>query len=89
MNIDSLNKKKKEIGDIQPLIIDKTVNFDSIGGLKDHIQSLKEMVMLPLLYPEIFEKFKITPPKGVIFYGQPGIISFFLLTIKRYGENFG
>jgi ATPase family AAA domain-containing protein 2 len=77
MNIDSLNKKKKEIGDIQPLIIDKTVNFDSIGGLKDHIQSLKEMVMLPLLYPEIFEKFKITPPKGVIFYGQPGIISFF------------
>jgi len=30
------------------------------------------MVMFPLLYPEIFEKFNITPPRGVLFYGPPG-----------------
>ena len=36
------------------------------------IKLLKEMVMFPLLYPEIFEKFNITPPRGVLFYGPPG-----------------
>lgn len=39
------------------------VKFDSVGGLSNHIQSLKEMVVFPLLYPEIFEKFKIQPPR--------------------------
>ncbi|ORX89771.1 AAA-domain-containing protein, partial [Basidiobolus meristosporus CBS 931.73] len=48
------------------------VGFDSIGGLDSHIQSLKEMVLLPLLYPEIYTQFSITPPRGVLFYGPPG-----------------
>lgn len=39
------------------------VRFDSVGGLSTHIQSLKEMVVFPLLYPEIFERFKIQPPR--------------------------
>lgn len=34
-----------------------------MGGLSNHIQSLKEMVVFPLLYPEVFEKFKIQPPR--------------------------
>jgi ATP-dependent 26S proteasome regulatory subunit len=33
---------------------------------------MKEMVTFPLLYPEVFEKFGINPPKGVLFYGPPG-----------------
>ncbi len=39
------------------------VKFDSVGGLSHHIQSLKEMVVFPLLYPEVFQKFKIQPPR--------------------------
>ena len=39
------------------------VKFDHVGGLSNHIKSLKEMVVFPLLYPEIFEKFKIQPPR--------------------------
>lgn len=39
------------------------VKFDSVGGLANHIQSLKEMVVFPLLYPEVFERFKIQPPR--------------------------
>jgi hypothetical protein len=35
------------------------------------IDQLKEMVSLPLLYPEIFQRFKITPPRGVLFHGPP------------------
>jgi ATP-dependent 26S proteasome regulatory subunit len=36
------------------------------------INSLKEMIQLPLLYPEIFQQFNIIPPRGVLFHGPPG-----------------
>ena len=48
------------------------VTFDSIGGLKQHIRSLKEMILFPLLYPEVFDRFRIQPPRGVLFFGPPG-----------------
>ncbi|KAK7907174.1 hypothetical protein WMY93_015786 [Mugilogobius chulae] len=60
------------LADVDPMNLDTTVKFDSVGGLRDHIQSLKEMVVFPLLYPEVFEKFKIQPPRGCLFYGPPG-----------------
>ncbi|XP_034555220.1 ATPase family AAA domain-containing protein 2B isoform X2 [Notolabrus celidotus] len=60
------------LADVDPMNLDTSVKFDSIGGLSNHIQSLKEMVVFPLLYPEIFEKFKIQPPRGCLFYGPPG-----------------
>ena len=58
--------------DIDPMGIDKDVRFDQVGGLTAHLQSLKETVLFPLLYPELFESFRITPPKGLLFYGPPG-----------------
>ena len=58
--------------DAAPLEIDKSINWSSIGGLESHIDSLKEMVLLPLLYPEAFTRFGIQPPRGVLFYGPPG-----------------
>ncbi|KAM6915109.1 ATPase family AAA domain-containing protein 2B [Xenentodon cancila] len=60
------------LADVDPMNLDNSVRFDSVGGLSNHIQSLKEMVVFPLLYPEIFEKFKIQPPRGCLFYGPPG-----------------
>jgi ATPase family AAA domain-containing protein 2 len=36
------------------------------------INSLKEMTLLPLLYPEVFQRFNVTPPRGVLFHGPPG-----------------
>ena len=42
------------------------VNFDDIGGLDNYIDQLKEMVALPLLYPELYQNFNITPPRGVL-----------------------
>lgn len=44
-------------------VLSAQVKFDSVGGLSNHIQSLKEMVVFPLLYPEIFQRFKIQPPR--------------------------
>uniref|UniRef100_A0A8C7JEE6 ATPase family AAA domain-containing protein 2 n=1 Tax=Oncorhynchus kisutch TaxID=8019 RepID=A0A8C7JEE6_ONCKI len=60
------------LADVDPMNLDTSVKFDSVGGLSNHIQSLKEMVVFPLLYPEVFERFKIQPPRGCLFYGPPG-----------------
>jgi len=49
------------------------VQFDSVGGLDKQIKGLKEMILFPLMYPEVFSKFKINPPRGVLFYGPPGM----------------
>ncbi|XP_029370589.1 ATPase family AAA domain-containing protein 2-like isoform X3 [Echeneis naucrates] len=60
------------LADIDPMAIDQSVGFDSIGGLSGHISALKEMVVFPLLYPEVFDNFRIQPPRGCLFYGPPG-----------------
>jgi len=52
--------------------VDPSVSFDQVGGLDHYIRALKEMVFLPLVYPELFERFHIAPPRGVLFYGPPG-----------------
>lgn len=65
-------KDKQTLADADPLGVDLNVNFDSVGGLQGHIDQLKEMVSLPLLYPEIFQRFHIVPPRGVLFHGPPG-----------------
>ncbi|KAL9936634.1 hypothetical protein V8E36_004702 [Tilletia maclaganii] len=58
--------------DVDPFGPNMQVDFSSIGGLDSHVQQLKEMVSLPLLYPELFTRFKVTPPRGVLFHGPPG-----------------
>ncbi len=65
-------KDKSLLADADPLGVDQNVNFDSVGGLQGHIDQLKEMVALPLLYPEVFQRFHVTPPRGVLFHGPPG-----------------
>ena len=65
-------KDKALLADADPLGIDQNVNFESVGGLQGQIDQLKEMVALPLLYPEIFQRFHVTPPRGVLFHGPPG-----------------
>ena len=48
------------------------VSWDDIGGLLDVKRELQELVQLPVLHPEKFEKFGIAPSRGVLFYGPPG-----------------
>jgi len=48
------------------------VAYEDIGGLKDEIQKIREMVELPLRHPELFERLGIEAPKGVLLYGPPG-----------------
>lgn len=65
-------KSQKALADADPLGVDQNVDFSKVGGLQGHIDQLKEMVQMPLLYPELFMKFHVTPPRGVLFHGPPG-----------------
>jgi transitional endoplasmic reticulum ATPase len=48
------------------------VTYDDLGGMKDTIDALREMVELPLRHPEIFQRLGVDPPKGVLLHGPPG-----------------
>ena len=48
------------------------VTYQDIGGIRDEIKKVREMIELPLRHPEIFEKLGIEAPKGVLLYGPPG-----------------
>ena len=48
------------------------VTYEDIGGLKEEIKKIREMVELPLKHPEIFNRLGIEPPKGVLLHGPPG-----------------
>ncbi|PIU02627.1 MAG: proteasome-activating nucleotidase [Candidatus Diapherotrites archaeon CG09_land_8_20_14_0_10_32_12] len=48
------------------------ITYDSIGGLEKIITELEEMITLPLTKPELFTKFGIDSPKGILLYGPPG-----------------
>ncbi|MFO7968187.1 MAG: CDC48 family AAA ATPase [Archaeoglobaceae archaeon] len=48
------------------------ITYEDIGGLKEELQKIREIVELPLKYPEIFQRLGIDPPKGVMLTGPPG-----------------
>lgn len=48
------------------------VTYDDLGGLGDTIDQLREMVELPLRYPELFQRLGVDPPRGVLLHGPPG-----------------
>ena len=48
------------------------VTYDDIGGLGTTVDQVREMVELPLRYPELFQRLGVDPPKGVLLYGPPG-----------------
>ena len=48
------------------------VTYEDIGGLKNELQKVREMIELPLKHPEMFDRLGIEPPKGVLLHGPPG-----------------
>jgi len=49
-----------------------SLKYEDIGGLGRQLDRIREMIELPLRYPQVFERLGITPPKGVLLYGPPG-----------------
>ena len=50
----------------------RAISYEDIGGLKAQLQRIREMIELPLRYPEVFERLGIDAPKGVLLHGPPG-----------------
>lgn len=48
------------------------VSFEEIGGLQEQVAQLREVIELPLLNPELFQRVGVKAPKGVLLYGPPG-----------------
>jgi len=48
------------------------ITYEDIGGLHRETQRIREMIELPLKYPEVFDRLGIDPPKGVLLHGPPG-----------------
>ena len=69
---------KEALKEIQPsalrevLVQVPDIKWNDIGGLENAKQELREAVEWPLKYPESFDKFGVTPPRGVLIYGPPG-----------------
>jgi len=53
-------------------VLTPAVTYEDIGGLKDELLKVREMIELPLKHAELFERLGIDPPKGVLLYGPPG-----------------
>ncbi len=49
-----------------------TITYDEIGGLKEEVSQIREMIEIPMKHPEVFERIGISAPKGVLLYGPPG-----------------
>ncbi|MGI9533714.1 MAG: CDC48 family AAA ATPase [Thermodesulfobacteriota bacterium] len=60
--------RKKPTGKIDG----NNICYDDIGGLTDQINKIREMIELPLKFPQVFEKLGIDPPRGVLLVGPPG-----------------
>lgn len=50
----------------------KAIDFSQIGGLKDVINKLREIIQIPINNPELLQRFGIKSPKGMLMYGPPG-----------------
>jgi len=53
-------------------VLTPAVTYEDIGGLKEELLKVREMIELPLKHAELFERLGINPPKGVLLYGPPG-----------------
>ncbi len=48
------------------------IRYEDVGGLKEEVDTIREMIEVPLKYPEVFKRLGISPPKGILLLGPPG-----------------
>ncbi len=63
-----LEVKKRSRLKVDPI----RTTFEDVGGLSEQIKRVREIVELPLRYPQLFEKLGIDPPRGLLLVGPPG-----------------
>ncbi len=64
-----IDVKEKPMKEVE---VTTQISYEDIGGLKEELMRVREMIELPLKHPELFERLGIDPPKGVLLHGPPG-----------------
>lgn len=67
-----LHESPVDVSNIEGVTNLVDVSYEDIGGLKDEVKKVREMIEIPLKRPELFDKLGIAPPKGVLMHGPPG-----------------
>ena len=67
-----LHESPVDVSNIEGVTNLVDVSYEDIGGLKDEVKKVREMIEIPLKRPELFDKLGIAPPKGVLMNGPPG-----------------
>ncbi|MDR2873969.1 MAG: CDC48 family AAA ATPase [Methanobrevibacter sp.] len=67
-----IQEKAVDISKIEGVFNLVNVNYEDIGGLKEEVKKVREMIEIPLKRPELFDRLGISPPKGVLMHGPPG-----------------
>ncbi|ADP77767.1 AAA family ATPase, CDC48 subfamily [Methanothermus fervidus DSM 2088] len=67
-----IQSKPVDVSEIEGIKSLTDVTYEDIGGMKEAIQKVREMIEIPLKNPELFERLGIEPPKGVLLHGPPG-----------------
>jgi transitional endoplasmic reticulum ATPase len=49
-----------------------SISYEDVGGIKNEVSRLREMIELPLRHPELFKRLGVEAPKGVLLHGPPG-----------------
>jgi transitional endoplasmic reticulum ATPase len=52
--------------------VDEQITYEDVGGMQQQIKLIRELVQLPLQFPQVYRQLGIVPPRGIIFYGPPG-----------------
>lgn len=66
--------EETDIHFVQPdlVSVDQRVSYEDIGGLNQQVQKIREIIELPLRFPDVFKRLGIEAPKGILLYGPPG-----------------
>ncbi|HVA61606.1 MAG TPA: proteasome ATPase [Mycobacteriales bacterium] len=60
--------------EVEELVLEEVpdIDYESIGGLRDQIEQIRDAVELPFLHGDLFREHQLRPPKGILLYGPPG-----------------
>ena len=60
--------------EVEDLLLEEVpdIGYEDIGGLDTQIEAIRDAIEMPYLYPDEYQEFALSPPKGVLLYGPPG-----------------
>jgi ATP-dependent 26S proteasome regulatory subunit len=81
LSFSGLQKERKMLMEVQPVAVDPSITFKSVGGLDSFINKLKEIVIFPLVYHEYYSQTGMSAPRGILLHGPPGRQAILIMSV--------